>query len=207
MKWQQRTGQIAAYLQEHGLRSVRTIAAATGMAKSSVYRQLQAMKRRQQAPESSLWEQQSGYQWLHRLVWAVVYVFGVKRGLGNETLSEFFHLVHLPERIGVSPKALQRIRVQLEEQVVNYGGEQQAHIERSGTKVEVCAGADKTFFEQMLLVLLDLPSGYIFLESQSAARDYQTWFERVQQVVGPIAQVKYLVSDRAKALVKLALSG
>lgn len=57
----------------------------------------------------------------------------------------------------------------------------------------------------MVLVLLDLPSGYIFVESQSASRDYQTCLERVQQGIGSMAQVKYLVSDRAKALVKLAL--
>lgn len=67
-------------------------------------------------------------------------------------------------------------------QIVNYRDEQQAHIEQSGTKVEVCGGADETFFEQMVLVLLDLPSGYIFIESQSATRDYQTCLERVQQV-------------------------
>lgn len=29
----------------------------------------------------------------------------------------------------------------------------------------------------------------------------------MQQAIGPIAQVKYLVSDRAKALVKLAVEG
>jgi len=55
----------------------------------------------------------------------------------------------------------------------------------------------------MVLVLLDLPSGYIFVESQATARDYQTWQERV--ALGSIACVKYLVSDRAQALVKLAL--
>lgn len=186
---------------------MRAIAAATGIAKSSVHRQLQAMKRRQQYPESSLWEHQSGSQWLHRLVWAVVYVFGVKRGLGNEALSEFFHLVHLQERIGVSPNALQRIRVQLEGQILNYREAQQTHLEQSGLKVEVCGGADETFFEQMVLVLLDLPSGYIFVESQSASRDYQTWQEQVQQAVSSIAQIKYLVSDRAKALIKLAVEG
>jgi len=62
-------------------------------------------------------------------------------------------------------------------------------------------------FEQMVLVLLDLPSGYIFVESQATARDYQTWQERVQQALGSIACVKYLVSDRAQALVKLAFEG
>ena len=207
MNWQQRAGQIAANLREQGQRSIREIAAATGMAKSSVHRQLQARQRRQQYPESPLWEQASGYEWLHRLVWAVVYVFGIKRGIGNETLSEFFHLVHLQERVGVSANALQRLRAQIEAQILCYRDEQQAQLEASGTKVEVCGGADETFFEQMVLVLLDLPSGYIFVESQATARDYQTWHERVQQALGSVAQVKYLVSDRAKALVKLALSG
>jgi len=56
-------------------------------------------------------------------------------------------------------------------------------------------------FEQMVLVLLDLPSGYIFVESQ--ATDYQTWQERVQQALGSIVCV--ISSDRAQALVKLAL--
>lgn len=207
MNWQQRSGQIYSNLLEQGQRSIRAIATATGIAKSSVHRQMQAMERRQQYPESSLWEHSNGYQWLHRLVWAVVYVFGVKRGMGNDTLSEFFHLVHLQGRIGVSPNALQRLRMQMEAQVLHYRDEQQTHLEQAGTKVEICGGADETFFEQMVLVLLDLPSGYIFVESQASARDYQTWQERVQQAVEPIAQVKYLVSDRAKALVKLALEG
>ena len=100
-----------------------------------------------------------------------------------------------------------RLRAQIEAQILCYRDEQQTQLEASGTKVEVCGGADETFFEQMVLVLLDLPSGYIFVESQATARDYQTWHERVQQALGSVAQVKYLVSDRAKALVKLALSG
>ncbi len=33
---------------------------------------------------------------------------------GVETLSEFFHLLHLEGHIGVSPTALQRLRVQME---------------------------------------------------------------------------------------------
>ena len=55
-----------------------------------------------------------------------------------------------------------------------------------------------------MLVLLDLPRGYIFVESQAGDRRYETWQARVQQAIGAVAEVKYLVSDRAKALVKLA---
>jgi hypothetical protein len=184
------------------------LAAATGMAKSSVHRHQQAIKSRNQYPESPLWEMASGHQWLQRLVWAVVYVFGVKHGIGNDTLSEFFHLLRLERHIGVSPSAVQGIRVKLEGQILTYHQEQQQQLQQVPTKVEICAGADETFFEQMVLVLLDLSSGYIFVEAQAKDRSYQTWrFAMVQQALPSAVEVKYLVSDRAKALVKLALEG
>jgi hypothetical protein len=58
-----------------------------------------------------------------------------------------------------------------------------------------------------VLVLLDLTSGYIFVKSYASDRQYETWHARVQQSLGQAVEVKYLVSDRAKALVKLALVG
>jgi len=107
MNWQQRSGQIYANLMEPGLRSIRAIAAATGIAKSSVHRLVQAIERRHQYPESPCGNTR-GYQWLHRLVWCM---FGVK-GIGNETLSEFFHILHLEGRIGVSPMPPAGVRAQ-----------------------------------------------------------------------------------------------
>lgn len=94
----------------------------------------------------------SGHQWLQRLVWAFVYVFGVKHGIGNDTLSELFHLLRLERHIGVSPSSLQGIRVKVEEQILSYHLEQQRQLQQVPTKVEICAGADETFFEQMVLV-------------------------------------------------------
>ncbi len=108
--------------------------------------------RRNQYPESPLWEMASGHQWLQRLVWAFVYVFGVKHGIGNDTLSELFHLLRLERHIGVSPSSLQGIRVKVEEQILSYHLEQQRQLQQVPTKVEICAGADETFFEQMVLV-------------------------------------------------------
>ena len=207
MNLRERTQAIFAKVWEQGNSSIRRIAAATGMAKSSVHRHRQAIERRNQYPESPLWEMASGHQWLQRLVWAVVYVFGVKHGIGNDTLSELFHLLHLERHIGVSPSALQGIRVKLEEQILSYHQQQKQQLQQVPTKVEICAGADETFFEQMVLVLLDLSSGYIFVEEQAKDRGYQTWQEMVQQALGSSVEVKYLVSDRAKALVKLALEG
>lgn len=45
MNWQQHSGRIYADILEQGKRSVRAIAIATGMTKSSVHRLLQASKR------------------------------------------------------------------------------------------------------------------------------------------------------------------
>jgi DNA-binding transcriptional ArsR family regulator len=83
---------------EHGKQSVRHLAARTGLSKSSVHRHLQAIDRRERSPESSLWETEAGRTWLIRLVVATVFVFGLKRGVGAETLSEFFGRRHLEGR-------------------------------------------------------------------------------------------------------------
>ena len=55
--------------------------------------------------------------------------------------------------------------------------------------------------------MLDLPSGYIFVEEITENCQYETWQQRVSQIFQPLGlKVKYLVSDRAKAIIKLALN-
>ncbi len=79
--------------------------------------------------------------------------------------------------------------------------------------MEILAGADETFFPGMngiILVLMDLVSGYILLEKKTSDRKYQTWFNQVQAALTSIGQqggIKSLVSDRAKALIQLAVKG
>ncbi len=53
-------------------------------------------------------------------------------------------------------------------------------------------------------------SGYIVLEKKTSDRKYQTWFDQVQAALTQIGQrgaIKSKVSDRAKALVQLAIQG
>ena len=55
---------------------------------------------------------------------------------------------------------------------------------------------------------MDLVSGYIVLEEPAPDRSYLTWHERAQQALNPLGLgLRYIVSDRAKALIKLALDG
>ena len=46
------------------------------------------MVRRNRHPDSWFWETEDGRQWLTRLVVATLYTFGLKRGVGMDTMSE-----------------------------------------------------------------------------------------------------------------------
>src|ERR1700747_84330 len=92
-------------IREHGKQSIRSLADRTGLSKSSVHRHLQAIDRRDRYPESLLWETEAGRAWLIRLVVATLFVCGLKRGVGAETLSEFFGRLRLEGQVGGLPRA------------------------------------------------------------------------------------------------------
>jgi hypothetical protein len=66
---------------------------------------IQAIARRGRHPESWLWETEDGRQWLPRLVVATLSTFGLKRGVGLETISEFCVRLRLETQVGCSPSA------------------------------------------------------------------------------------------------------
>ena len=54
--------------------------------------------------------------------------------------------------------------------------------------------------------MLDLPSGFILVEEMSQDYRYETWQHHTQQALSKLGlNIHYCVSDRAKALVKLAI--
>src|SRR4051794_7379673 len=106
--------QIFTCLCENGPQGVRRIAQQTGLSKSSVHRLTQAITRRGIHPESWLWETADGRQWLIRLVVARLYTFSLKRGVGLDTMSEFFARLHLDRQAGCSPSALRGVMYALE---------------------------------------------------------------------------------------------
>lgn len=69
---------------------VQRLANRPGLSTNNVHRHLQAIDRRDRSPESSWWDTEVGRTWLIRLVVAPLFVFGLTRGVGAETLSELF---------------------------------------------------------------------------------------------------------------------
>ncbi len=147
-----------------GQNSFRNLAQKTNLSKSSVHRLYHRIVNRNQNPESSLWETREGQEWLRLLVLATIFIFALQGGIGCERLSQFFHLLRLHRHIGVSPTALRSLRARMESVIIDYQQQQNEVLSQISSDVEVCLAADETFFEGVILVMLDLPSGYIFVE-------------------------------------------
>ena len=195
-------------IREYGQQSIRSLADRTGLSKSSVHRHLQAMDRRDRYPESSFWETEAGRDWLIRLVVATLFVFGLKRGVGAETLSEFFSRLRLERHIGCSPSALRSVMRTLERLVLETTAAWEKKGIAHGEIRPIIGAVDETFLQRMMLVFMDLATGYLLMEEAAADRSFDTWFERASARLTTFGvEVSYLVSDRAKALIKLAHKG
>ncbi|MHC4157065.1 MAG: DUF6399 domain-containing protein [Planctomycetota bacterium] len=195
-------------IREHGMQSVRHLANRTGLSKSSVHRHLQAMDRRDRYPESSFWDTEAGRAWLIRLVVATLFVFGLKRGVGAETLSEFFGRLHLDAHVGCSPSALRNVIRTLERLILEAAAVWEKEGIAHGEIRPVIGAADETFLQRMMLVFMDLATGYLLMEEVTVDRSFDTWYDRANGRLKTFGtEVLYLVSDRAKALVKLAHTG
>ena len=71
------------------------------------------MERRNGGPASWFWETEEGRRWFIRLVVGVHYTFGLTRGVGAETVREFFTCLHLEQHLGCSPSTLGAVMDQL----------------------------------------------------------------------------------------------
>ncbi|MEM8643011.1 MAG: DUF6399 domain-containing protein [Cyanobacteria bacterium P01_G01_bin.54] len=203
----ERSQKVADCIKTNVRQTLKAIAEGTELSVSSVYRHRQAIHRRNQYPESSFWETEVGYQWLMRLVFGLIYYFGIKQGVGAESLSEFIHAIHLETHVASSPSSLRQLKHRVNQTLIDYAATQAEHCQPSAAQ-GICVGADETFFGLPVLVLLELASGFIFIETECENRTYETWMRQVQQWWDSHQwHCHYLVSDGARALVKLAISG
>lgn len=194
-------------VKEKSCQGLEAIARATGMSKSSVHRHQQAIKRRTQYPESEFWESEAGSAWLKLLVFGSIFFFGIKHGIGVGELSAFLKALRLGLHVGCSPSTLEKLKDQMKATILAYEVSQAEHCQPHEGK-GIGVGSDEVFFGLPVLVLMELGSGYIFTEVQSEDRTYETWKAQIQQWWSQSGwHCHFMVSDRAKALIKLATEG
>jgi hypothetical protein len=159
MGWWTKSLIIFNAMREDGKQSSRRLAEPTGFSKSSVHRHLQAMNRRDRYPASLLWETEAGRTWLIRLVVAPLFVFGLKRGVGAETISACFGHLHLEAQVGCSPSALRSVMPTLERIILDIAAAWDQEGIAHGERRPIIGAVDETFLQRMMLVFMDLASG------------------------------------------------
>lgn len=201
------SSKIYALCKEGIPRSLRQLAEASGCSKSGAQRHIKAIEQRNQYPESLFWESVAGLAWLRLMVFASLFNFGIRGGIGAESLSVFFYMIRIDTHVGVSPSAIRELLRQMEPLLPEFQRECEEALPKEPRKVTVAM--DETFFGQFLiLVMMDLHSGYLVLEDIADNRSYDTWYEKMAprlQSLGIV--VTHAISDRAKALIKLAITG
>ena len=110
------------------------------------------MESRDNSPESWWWETEEGRRWLVRLVVATLYTFGLKRGVGVETMSEFFARLRLETQVGCSPSALRGVVAALAVTIVETAGAWEQDGVAAGEMREMIGAVAETFLAQMMLV-------------------------------------------------------
>ncbi len=144
---------------------------------------------------------------MHRLVIATILVFGVMCGAGAGKIRFFFKLIRIFTHVGISESSIRNIADEIEKELIEFQKRHEAAINPE-KPLEVIVGADETFSDEIILVLMEPASGFIFIEEEASDRTYSTWMEKVLDVINKMGlRIKSVVSDRAKALIKLALKG
>ena len=154
-----------------------------------------------------MWATEAGEAWLKLLMVAVLYSFGMECHVGADKLSRFFKLIRIDTHVGVSPSALRQQLSHMESLLPLF--QQQCEKDAPAQPRSAVVAMDETFFgDFMILVLMDLSSGYLLLEDISQDRRFDTWFEKAIPRLKDLGiEVNHAVSDRAKALIKLAITG
>ncbi len=66
---------------QFGQNSFRAVAQKTDLSKSSVHRLYHRIVKRNQHPESELWESSAGQKWIRLLVLATIFIFALQGGI------------------------------------------------------------------------------------------------------------------------------
>jgi len=205
----QATQAIFNHITEYGTHRVRKIAKRLNFSKSSVCRRLKVIKKRENLPESVSFETQQGYPYQYRLYYAALYHMGIRGGIGAERLSDFFNDIPLNLFVGISPATLRRPLDEMTQVIERFKTEQEGHSQNQTQLPLVILRSDEVFFSgKPILVALDLNSGFIFVEEPAPDRKFDTWQAKLKPRAEALPiKIVHHISDRAQALVKLAIKG
>lgn len=167
-----------------GKQSLAKLSRQTNSSKSSTYRQTKIINNRSSHVGSEFFQTENGSEWMIRLIIAVLFIFGIKFNIGAKSIELFFSLIGLDIYAGLSASSINRIEEMIRELLKKYEDQLQPILKKLSGDKDLIAGADETFFERfMVLIFMDLPSGFLFHEKFSKDRKFETWERETSGIV------------------------
>jgi len=199
-----RTRRVAKILVTNTTQTVRGMSKKVNISKSSAHRLKTSYKKRVASVGHEFFETERGHEFLRRLFLTVLLVFGIKMGVGAETMSLFFSMMLLTAYIPSSPSTLGKEENKLRELVSSYGDEMMKKVLGSCQDKPLHLGADETFFDdKVFLLLMELQSGFIFTEQLHKDRQRKTWISATQPCLSKLTNVLSLAMDKGQSLLAL----
>lgn len=128
------------------------------------------MTRRNRSPESAWWETEAGRRWRTRLVVASLYPFGLKRGVGAESLSAFCPHLPLETPVGCSPSVIRSLRHTLEQAMRETTAAWEREGRAEGEGKPLIGAVDEPFLSRLMRGCMDLVSGDVRREEGAPDR-------------------------------------
>jgi len=203
MSFRSRMSKTYEAIKSYGKQSLSKLAALTNGSKSSVQRQTKKIHHRSEITGADFFETADGELWLRHLVLGATLVFGLQAKVGGARLALFFEIICITEFVGVSESSMLRLKKAMMQKLLQYQKELQPHIDQLASNMSIVVGADETFFDRLLILLfMDLSSGFIFLEQDAPDRKASTWSTKTAVVRHKFKKVLCVASDRGKSIIK-----
>jgi hypothetical protein len=150
-------------------------------------------------------ESSAGLSFLHEMLAAMHLVFGQANNAGIRSICTFLELARLHHFVAASYGAQQAVAQEIENQIVQFGQEEDQRLADQMQPREITVAEDETFHPQCCLVGIEPVSNFILLEQYTDRRDADTWNRWMdQRLTGLPVTVLQVTSDEAQALIRHA---
>ena len=204
MSFAYRARRVAAVFLKNSRRTIREVANEIKISKSSVHRHVTSQKKRVATVGHRFFETEEGYQFLRRLLMAVVLIFGIQSGVGADTISSFFTAILLTEYIASSASCIRDFETKMRLLISHFGDEMMEKVLTLCQNKELHLGGDESFFgKDIFLVLMELQSGFIFTEELVKDRKHKTWSSVTEPCLSKLNNILSVAMDKGRSLLAL----
>ena len=156
-------------------------------------------------PVVEFFESSAGLSFLHQMLAAAHLVFGQANNAGIRSICTFLELSGLHHFVAASYGSQQAAAEEIENQIVQFGQEEDQRLAAQMQPREITLAEDETFHPQCCLVGIEPVSNFILLEQYADRRDADTWDRRIdERLTGLPITVLQVTSDEANALIRHA---